>query len=235
MAILGCGSGVAVSIAEDLGDFCRIAAGVFIPDSIFGGGGLLAVGVHVVGYRFVGNFCVIADGRGIIPFCLVLVAHCRGAAGLGGKIQRMGLSFSVHQYGVTAIQRLAFLFRIALHIAQGIGLGADGGVVLALLIFPFGHGLRIADGEVAFTIVGSGCVIAQINRACSSYWRHAHHHGQHRSSQGEAISSLDMRSRGPFPCRFCQFRNDYIAAFGFAEDDFENFIPGLWTFKDSVA
>ena len=223
MDILGRGGRVAASIPEDLGNLRGIAAGVFIPDSIFGGGGLLAVGVHVVGYLFVGNFGVIADGRGIVPFCPALVPHGRGAAGFCGFREIMGLAFSFYQLAVgISIHWLTIFLRFPLrHIAQGIGLGADGGVVFAIPIVPFCHGLRIADDEVAFVIVDSGCLIAQIN---SSYRRHAHHHGQHRNSQGECISPLDMRTRRSFPCRFCQFRNDYIAAFGFAENDFENFI-----------
>lgn len=122
MDILRRGGLVAISIPEDLGDFCRIAAGVFISDSIVCRCGLVAVCVHVVGYRFVGD---------------------------PGSI-------------------------------------ADGGVVPAILIFPFGHGLRIADGQIAFIIVISGSAMVQAHRICcrnKGIRRQAEANGQGQSHQ----------------------------------------------------
>ena len=164
MDVLRGSGGVAVGVPEHLGHLGGVAAAVLVPGGVVCGRGLFAVFIGVIGYRFVDDFCRIADGGGIVPFGLVVVAYGRGSAGFGGSIQGMGRPFPIHQFGIGFIHGLAFFSGVPFgYVPEGVGVSTDSGIVLAGFIITLCHGSRIANSQISVTIIGSGGFIAQVN------------------------------------------------------------------------
>lgn len=163
--ILRRSSSVAIGIPEHTGHLGGVAAGIFVPGRIVCGCGFVAVCISIIDHRLVDDFCRVAQSRGIVPFGFVVVAYRCGSAGFSGNVQLLSLSFSVHQLLVgIRIQGLAFLGGLSIrYIPEGISVGADGSIMLTLVLGPFRCSL-VPYSQIAFSIISRTAPIAQIDR-----------------------------------------------------------------------
>ena len=160
--VCGCGFvAVCISIIDHrlVDDFCRVAQSRGIVPF-----GFVAVCISIIDHRLVDDFCRVAQSRGIVPFGFVVVAYRSGSAGFSGNVQLLSLSFSVHQLLVgIRIQGLAFLGGLSIrYIPESISVGADGSIILTLVLGPFRCSL-VPYSQIAFSIISRTAPIAQID------------------------------------------------------------------------
>nr|WP_302800968.1 hypothetical protein [Mitsuokella multacida] len=247
MDILLRGSRIAVGITEDLRHFGRVAARIFIPCGIVLRCGLVAVGIDIIGHGLVGDLGRVADGSRAVALVVVVIADCSGAASLGRFIiiEAMGLTFLIDQLRmIIRIHRLAARLRIPFgHIAQGVAIGADGGIVLAHLFRTFGNSPLVANDKVAVGIIGCRGSVAESGGVGLRRAGQAEGDGQSEGVES-SLASLAVgmaRATGMFLAAIMgNLRHDDVAVLDFAPNDFVDVVHdassiSLITFSPCVA
>ena len=165
MDVLRRSGGVAVGIPEHLGHLGGVAAAVLVPGCVVCRGSLVAVFVGVIGYRFIDDLGVVADGGGVGAFGMALIADGCGTACFGGRGDGMCLPFPIHQFRIVFSHGLAFGLIMCI-LAQSVRISADSGIVFTLIIRTLCHSTRVTNSQITLSIISSRSLIAQVN----FYW-----------------------------------------------------------------